>query len=629
MSDLGSSAMQVPELHVVSTKVRVLVIDDELASATLVKTLLEEDGFDVEVALSADEGLSMLEDTSYSAAIIDYRMPGKSGLDVLMALAETDSSVTTIMLTGAEEIGVAVDAMRLGAGDFLYKDPTGEYLHLLSGRIDRALERSALLLNRVEDASRLRKLNRALRILSSCNLTLVRATSEQKLLTDICNIIVNDDFFQAAWVGYLQAGDVLRMIPMASAGDHELTKKISEACALSNQSDTCPCCSAAAGEKAIFMDDFQREKRFSTWRKNLNESCTGGCLSLPLKVNGDVMGVLTILSEEADTFDHAGRQLFTELANDLAFGIEVVRTRIEKDAAEKALRDSEARMHTIVRNDADGLVVLGRNGKVVFANPAAESLLGVARGSLLGTVPDISLDEELSEKEFQHEGKPTRAIQLRQSPIDWLGYAAKLISIHDITDRNRLQRNLVDIAEAMGLALEARDPYTAGHQHRVADMAYEIGAELGLPSNMLEGIRIGGAFHDIGKIYVPSEILNRPGRLTATEFELIKTHSQVGYDIVKGIEFPWPGADMVRQHHERLDGTGYPDGLKNGSIILEARILAVADVVEAMATHRPYRASLGIEAALKEIEANAGRLYDSDVVSACVTLFNQHGYSFE
>ena len=176
--------------------------------------------------------------------------------------------------------------------------------------------------------------------------------------------------------------------------------------------------------------------------------------------------------------------------------------------------------------------------------------------------------------------------------------------------------------------MESRDPHTAGHQRRVAELSTAIAREMGLASQALEGIHFGALIHDLGKIQVPAEILAKPTRLSKLEFELIKAHPQAGYDILKGIEFPWPVAQMVLQHHERLDGTGYPNGAKDGDIALEARILAVADVVEAMSSHRPYRPALGIDAALAEIIQQRGKLYDSDVVDACVRLFKEKRVAF-
>jgi HD-GYP domain-containing protein (c-di-GMP phosphodiesterase class II) len=171
--------------------------------------------------------------------------------------------------------------------------------------------------------------------------------------------------------------------------------------------------------------------------------------------------------------------------------------------------------------------------------------------------------------------------------------------------------------------VEAKDPYTAGHQRRVAEIACAIALEMGLSQERIEGILMAGTMHDIGKVSIPAEILSSPRRLTALEFSLIKTHAQSGYDILKDIKFSWPIARMVQEHHERMDGSGYPQGLKGIDILLESRILAVADVVEAMATHRPYRAALGVDLALREITENRGVLFDTEAVDACLRLFRE------
>jgi putative nucleotidyltransferase with HDIG domain len=181
----------------------------------------------------------------------------------------------------------------------------------------------------------------------------------------------------------------------------------------------------------------------------------------------------------------------------------------------------------------------------------------------------------------------------------------------------------VEVATTMG---EMRDPYTHGHERRVAEIAVAIGNELGFDMQQQEGLRVIGYLHDIGKITVPSEILSKPGKLNAAEFSLIKEHPQAGYEILKGVEFPWPVAQAVLQHHERIDGSGYPQGLKGDAILLEARVLAISDTVEAMSSHRPYRPGLGLEKALAEIERGQGSIYDSIVAGACLRLFREKGY---
>jgi len=196
------------------------------------------------------------------------------------------------------------------------------------------------------------------------------------------------------------------------------------------------------------------------------------------------------------------------------------------------------------------------------------------------------------------------------------------------TTLDRLQQVMGGIIQAMATTLETRDPYTAGHQRRVADLAYAIAAEMGLSEDELLGIRTAGALHDLGKISVPAEILSKPSRLIETEFCLIQRHCQVGYEILQEIGFPWPVAQTVLQHHERMDCSGYPQGLSGDDILLEARVLSVADVVEAMASHRPYRPSLGIDKALQEISKNRGKLYDPEVVDACLKLFTTESFEF-
>jgi len=191
----------------------------------------------------------------------------------------------------------------------------------------------------------------------------------------------------------------------------------------------------------------------------------------------------------------------------------------------------------------------------------------------------------------------------------------------------KLRKTIIGIVEAMSLVVETRDPYTAGHQRRVAELAGAIGREMNLPDDTIEGMALAAAIHDIGKLAVPSEILSKPSRLTDTEFQLIKVHSRAGYEILKNIEFPWPIADMVHQHHERINGAGYPQGLEGAEILPEARIIAIADVVEAIVSHRPYRPALGIEAAIDELRKNRGVFYEPAAVDACLSVFAE-GFSF-
>lgn len=204
----------------------------------------------------------------------------------------------------------------------------------------------------------------------------------------------------------------------------------------------------------------------------------------------------------------------------------------------------------------------------------------------------------------------------------WMDITERKLAAEELQGSlDKLHKVLESTIQAMALTVEMRDPYTAGHQQRVAELAFALATEMGLPEERTRATRLAALIHDIGKINVPAEILSKPGQISELEFSLIKAHSELGYDILKRIDFPWPIAQIVLQHHERLNGSGYPRGLAGQDILLEARILGVADVVEAMASHRPYRPSLGIDAALREIALKRGVLYDPQVVDACRRLF--------
>jgi putative two-component system response regulator len=193
----------------------------------------------------------------------------------------------------------------------------------------------------------------------------------------------------------------------------------------------------------------------------------------------------------------------------------------------------------------------------------------------------------------------------------------------------QLKKSLLGTVQVIVSMVEKRDPYTAGHQQRVAHLACALAREMKLPDDVIEGIGMAGVIHDLGKIAIPAEILSKPTQLTKEEFSLIKSHTRAGFEILKNIDFPWPVAQIAHQHHERMNGTGYPEGLKGEDILLEARIIAVADTVEAMASHRPYRPSLGIDAALEAVNKGKGDLYDVQVVDACTRLFSKGTFRFD
>ena len=336
----------------------------------------------------------------------------------------------------------------------------------------------------------------------------------------------------------------------------------------------------------------------------------------------------------------------------------VVHDITKRKQAEEALHESKEEYKTLFDESRDAILITTRDGTCIDANQAAADLFGYTREEMtrlnaLQLYVD-AIDARRFQKEIERRGfvrdyevklRKKNGTEMnclftvsvrRASNGTILGYHG---IIRDITERKRaevelqqslkkLKKGLESTASSLASAVEIKDPYTAGHQQRVTKLACAMATDMGLTDDQAEGVRITASLHDIGKIGVPAEILSKPGRLIDIEFNLIKNHPQTGYELLKDIEFPWPVAQIVLQHHERMDGSGYPQGLKSEDILLEARILAVADVVEAMASHRPYRAALGIEAALEEISKNKGILYDAEVVDACLKLFTEKGFKF-
>jgi PAS domain S-box-containing protein len=330
----------------------------------------------------------------------------------------------------------------------------------------------------------------------------------------------------------------------------------------------------------------------------------------------------------------------------------------ERKRAETALQESEERFRAMIEQSISGTCIIDAERRFGYVNPRLAAILGYESAAPITGRPvfefvapeDHALVAENMRQRMTGTAQSaryhfqairrdgTRVTLGAHGTVGTQGGKRVLIAtVQDVTELRRAQEEIertvaklrravhstIEVVSTIG---ELRDPYTHGHEHRVGEIATAIATEMGLPSDRVEGIRVAGHLHDVGKMAVPAEILAKPGRLTSVEYELVKQHAQQSYEILKGVEFPWPVAEAAWQHHERLDGSGYPRALKGEAITLEARILAVADTVEAMASHRPYRAGLGIDAALAEIERHRGRLYDAAVVDACLRLFRAKGF---
>jgi len=324
------------------------------------------------------------------------------------------------------------------------------------------------------------------------------------------------------------------------------------------------------------------------------------------------------------------------------------------------LEESEERYRGVVENAHDAIYVKTQDD-FLYVNPAFEKLTGWENEEVcskefnfwktihpedLKFVKEMEEErkkgkEEASSYEFRIISKDSeiKAVEANTIMICKDGIVKEIGILRDVTGRmqaeeerknsfERLRRALEETVNALASAVEMRDPYTAGHQKRVTELARAIAIEMALPEGQIEGLRLACLIHDIGKIRVPSEILSKPGKLSHVDFGAIEIHPQVGYDILNSVEFPYPVAQIVLQHHERMDGSGYPWQLKGEEILLEARILAVSDVVEAIASHRPYRPALGKNKALEEISRNRGVLYDPKVVDACLKLFKEKSFKY-
>ena len=379
----------------------------------------------------------------------------------------------------------------------------------------------------------LQKLNRALKVVTECDQILVRATDVNKLLLDICQIIVNLGGYKFAWVGFVSHDKEKHIRPIAYAGYERGYLDVVKISVSKKEPD--PVSHAILSGKPSIVKNLSTGSTRAPWQEEAVKRGYAAMIALPLSEDSRIFGTLNILSGEPDVFDAEEVKLLKELADDLAYGITSLETRAQG------------------RRSAD---------------------------------------------ELQRSYKKLRKI---------------------------FEQTVNALASAVG----KRDPYTTDHQRRVTLLACTIAKEMGLSEERVNGLRLAGMLHDIGKLAVPSEILSKPTRLSDAEFTIIKTHPRVASDILKAIEFPWPIADIVLEHHERIDGSGYPQGLSGESILLEARILSVADVVDAISSHRPYRPAYSLEYTLEEISKNKGVIYDSEVVDICLKLFRDKDFHFE
>ncbi|MBL7222818.1 MAG: HD domain-containing protein [Candidatus Brocadiae bacterium] len=390
------------------------------------------------------------------------------------------------------------------------------------------------------------------------------------------------------------------------------------------------------------------------------------CPDVPfILISGRISEEMAIQAVAGGATDYVFKHSLSRLVPSVHRALREVAERTQRRQAQEALRSSEIRYRLIVEHSHDAIFQLGRDGTVVFANLAVRTVFGYGPEEFLtdpGLMHRVIKAGETRTyasvlEEFQQRGRITEgAVEWMWTHRDGQQIYTHIVFTNLVDDEGRVMglqliiRDITELKEAhyqlhhsynmlsrlfgetvtcLTSAVEKRDPYTGGHQQRVAHLSHRIALQLGLPNDQVEGIYVTGLLHDIGKIVIPAAILSKPGTLTNAEMAIIRTHPQVGYDILKGVGFPWLVSPVVLQHHERLDGSGYPAGLAGDEVLLEARVLAVADVVEAMASHRPYRPELGLDLALAEVEKGRDTLFDPAAVDACLSLFREHDFLFQ
>jgi len=579
---------------------RTLIIEDDENDALLVIRVLQKGGFDLahERVDTAEAMREALERETWDIVISDNNMPHFSGLAALELFKEIGLDIPFIIVSGTIGEEAAAHIMVMGAHDYVMKNN----LPRLVPAVQRELRESESRKERkIAEAALRESEERITKAFRSIPDALVISRLEDGKIIEVNNNW--DKVF-----GYSREEVIgkssLALNLYADPADRQRT--------------------AALLHEQGFVRDFELQIRQKS-------------------------GALRTAALSAELLEIQGEQCLLTVIQDIT----------ERKLAEMALKESEKNYRLLADNAEDVIFVLDMNLNYSYISPSLKTLRGYepeellkqssiemlmpsSRDLAIRTFSDI-MDQERS---GGGENSLRRTLELEMGRKDgttvWTEVKfssirdenRRLVGItgvtRDISERRaadqRIRKALDATVQAIAVTVETRDPYTAGHQRRVADMARAIAVEMSLPVDMIDGIRTAAAIHDIGKISVPAELLSKPTPLTSIEFMLIKTHSQCGYEILKDIDFPWPVARIVLEHHERMNGSGYPNGLAGDNILMESRILAVADVAEAMASNRPYRASLGMDAALNEISKNRGILYDPEVSDACSRLIHEKEY---
>jgi PAS domain S-box-containing protein/putative nucleotidyltransferase with HDIG domain len=584
--------------------IRVLIIEDSEVDFLSVLMELERGGFSTSARRveTRDALREAFAEGTWDVVVCDYMLPELSVIEVLVMYREAGLDMPFIIISGASGEDRAVNAMKAGAHDYVMK----ENLSRLVPAIKRELNEAVVRRERRQVATALLQSEEKYR-------RILESIDDAYFESDLAGGLI---FFNQSLIRLLgYSGSELAGMTFSALLDRESDNRL----------------------LAAFEDAARTKEPIRLLRcifRNKDCSTIYGELSASLMV------------------DNAGRSLgFRGIIRDVT----------SRQKMEMALSASEKKYRDIFENAAEGIFQSSKEKRFLNVNPSLARIMGFdSPQDMISGVNDISrqlyavpehrraINRMLRERQVV-EGHETKFFR-KDGQVMWGALSVRAISdkdghlshyegtILEITKRKQaeeqekkvlqaLKKAMRAIIQTLSMTVEIRDPYTSGHQQRVSNLARAIAVEMGLEVIVVDSIAMAALIHDIGKISVPAEILSKPTKLTDIEYDLIKAHSPVGYDILKDMEFPWPIAQIIYQHHERLDGSGYPQGIKGDDILLEAKVLALADVVEAMSSHRPYRPTLGLEKALDEIRQNRGMIYDADAVDACFRLFQDKSYS--
>ncbi len=592
---------------------RILFVEDLPTDTELAERELRQDGLLFTSVRVETRGafLQALADFQPDLIVSDYAMPEFDGMAALKLSLAHDPHLPFILLTGSMNEETAVACMKAGASDYIIK----EHIVGLPSAVRAVLEQRKIRIEKVEGEKEL------IAIYENAPLIMMLMDGGRRLHK------VNG--FTAAFSG--RPADAMRLIRCGEALRCLNALASPEGCGFG-----APC------ERCVI-----RRSVTDTLETGGSRHQVEGSLSFGSAGHKEKMSFLLSTAK----LDFRSQSLVMVTLLDIT----------ERKEGEKALQMSEENFRRSLDDSPLGVRMVSEEGETLYVNRAALDIFGCDSIEEWRTIPTAKRYTEQSYAEFKvrrekrrlgedaapeyeieivRKSGEVRRLQVWRKDTLWNGEKHFQVVYRDMTDLKEAQEGLhrtleslrksfAAIVQVMVAAVETRDPYTAGHQLRSADLARAIASEMGLPQEKIDGIRMAGSIHDIGKLSIPAEILSKPTRLSEIEFCLIKEHARKGYELLKDVESPWPLAEIVYQHQERLDGSGYPRNLKGEEILIEARILAVADVLEAMASHRPYRPGLGIDAALAEIEKNSGIFYDSTVADACLRLFREKGFKLE